>query len=196
MISQTDSLIENSNNLVCIFAKFQKELKFPHEIVFFNPKLFDDLVDSSEIKYPPIICSNVRNKADSSLFRFEPYKIVELSDTMKIGIISLVTPDFPHLFPKSSEQFSFRLNIFDCAKEVIAELIKQNVNFIIANNFLGKYLSKELSLRIPEIDFTVDSFEKIPEQYIRKTYNNRGILLLNYDKFSWLEFVVDIHQDK
>lgn len=107
--------------------------------------------------YPPVIISNFT--CDSSYISYLDHYIMTYSDSVKIGFLGIASPDLPHLVENIPPTSAMRFDIFGCAKEMSTLFLKQNVSAIIALNYLGDFLDRELLWKVPEISFIIDTFE-------------------------------------
>lgn len=176
-----DSILVNSEN-PCIVISQPGNSKWhnpdvPHFTIF-NPRVFSlldendstqsrgsrpDQLDESVAKQderrfsPSMIVSNF--VYDSSHISFFDHYIVSYSDSVKVGFLGIVYPDLPHLVETLPPNSLMRFDIFECAKEMSALLCSQNASAIIALNYLGNFLNRELLRKVPQISFIIDTFE-------------------------------------
>jgi len=174
-----------------IFINFNKNYfsDSKEAITIFNPRLFTNrnLGDTCDIKHIRLLSSNVKVQSDSIHFDFYPQKIINISDSLKLGIISFVTPDFPHLYPEYSRGLSFRFDIFFGAKELVAELKNKDVDCIISCNYLGDYFDNELCEKVPEIDFVFDCFQENFDKSSQLSNYKNPIIHLNLNEFNLIK---------
>ena len=148
----TDSLMEKYNNFF-IVSPFPFSEQKKQQICFFNPSIFsDNSLDSTK----KVLSSNIQS-SDSLFYDLIPYKPVML-DTHSVVFISITTPDFPHLYKKFSQDLIVRIDIFERVKELCAVFKKFGIDYIIAINYLGDYLSKEMLQKVPDLDLVIDYF--------------------------------------
>lgn len=148
----TDSLMQKYNNFFVISPYPFSEQK-EQQICFFNPSIFSEKsLDSTQ----KVLSSNIQS-TDSIFYDLIPYKPVML-DTHSVVFISITTPDFPHLYKKYSNELTVQIDIFERAKELCKVFNKFGIDYIIAINYLGDYLSKEMLQKVPELDLVIDYF--------------------------------------
>jgi len=148
----TDSLMEKYSNFF-IVSPFPFSEQKKQQICFFNPSIFsDNSLDSTK----KVLSSNIQS-SDSLFYDLIPYKPVML-DTHSVVFISITTPDFPHLYKKFSQDLIVRIDIFERVKELCAVFKKFGIDYIIAINYLGDYLSKEMLQKVPDLDLVIDYF--------------------------------------
>ena len=148
----TDSLMEKYSNFF-IVSPFPFSEQKEQQICFFNPSIFsDNSLDSTK----KVLSSNIQS-SDSLFYDLIPYKPVML-DTHSVVFISITTPDFPHLYKKFSQDLIVRIDIFERVKELCAVFKKFGIDYIIAINYLGDYLSKEMLQKVPDLDLVIDYF--------------------------------------
>ena len=148
----TDSLMKKYNNFF-IVSPLPFSEQHEQQICFFNPSIFSEISLYSTQK---ILSSNIQSM-DSLFYDLIPYKPVML-DTNSVVFISITTPDFPHLHKKYSSELIVQIDIFDRVKELCAVFKKFGIDYIIAINYLGDYLSKEMLQKVQELDLVIDYF--------------------------------------
>ncbi len=148
----TDSLSQKYNNFF-IVSPFPFLEQNEQQICFFNPSIFSEKSLNSTQK---VLASNIQS-TDSLFYDLIPYKPVML-DTHSVVFISITTPDFPHLYKKFSQELIVQIDIFDRIKELCSVFKKFGIDYIIAINYLGDYLSKEMLQKFPELDLVIDYF--------------------------------------
>jgi 2',3'-cyclic-nucleotide 2'-phosphodiesterase (5'-nucleotidase family) len=113
----------------------------------------------NEMNYP-ILVSNVINK-DSGEKVFKPYIVKTLPNGVKIGIFGLATPETAYKTnPTNVEAVTFE-NPIEAAKESVAALEAEGVNYIVGLTHLGVdedsvYTSIRLANEVEGIDLIVD----------------------------------------
>ena len=148
----TDSLMEKYSNFF-IVSPFPFSEQKEQQICFFNPSIFsDNSLDSTQ----QIISSNIES-TDSLFYDLIPYKPVML-DTHSVVFISITTPDFPILYKKHSKELNVQIDIFERVNELCAVFKKFGIDYIIAINYLGDFLSKEMLQKVPDLDLVIDYF--------------------------------------
>ncbi len=148
----TDSLMHKYSNIFVV-SPFPFSEQNEQQICFFNPSIFSDKsLDSTQ----KVLASNIQS-TDSLFYDLIPYKPVML-DTHSVVFISITTPDFPHLYKKFSQELIVQIDIFDRIKELCSVFKKFGIDYIIAINYLGDYLSKEMLQKCPELDLAIDYF--------------------------------------
>lgn len=164
---------------------------FPGGFSVFRPELFITDVDTniSEIKLNRIITSNIKSGSDSLMSQVVTDTIIELYDSTKIGIFGIVTPDFPILFPKYSKKYMFRFDIFNCTDEKLREFILNDVEVIIAINYLDEYLNYQLLEKFPQIDYIFDFFEKGKDDYSKREILKEKLINLEFSDFLLKNYV-------
>ncbi len=192
-----DSLKNQRNNFIIISPQKPELIKHKNWITIFTPEIFIELSDTSLVSKNnlKIVTSNLKFDNEKREIKLLQSKVIILSDTLKIGFIGIVTPDFPHLYPELTRDLKFRFDIFDCAKEVIDSLKNQNVDFIISLNYLGNYLDNELINRVPDIDLVVDCFETNYEEYYKHNPENINIIHINYKQPSVIDIYLQLEKD-
>jgi len=168
--SPKDSIREQSKNLTDSlmqqYSNFFEISPFPfveqneQQICFFNPGIFSEKVINSNQK---VLSSNIQT-ADTLFYDLIPYKPAML-DTHSVVFISITTPDFPILYKKYSQELSVQIDIFKRVKELCAVFEKFGIDYIIAINYLGDFLSNEMLQKCTELDLVIDYFS------LDNTYN-------------------------
>ena len=191
------SLKNQRNNFIIISPQKPELIKHKNWITIFTPEIFIELSDTSLVSKNnlKIVTSNLKFDNEKREIKLLQSKVIILSDTLKIGFIGIVTPDFPHLYPELTRDLKFRFDIFDCAKEVIDSLKNQNVDFIISLNYLGNYLDKELIKKVPEIDFVIDYFETNYEEYYIHNPKHINIIHINFKQPSVIDICLQLKKD-
>lgn len=150
--SIVDSFFQKYHNFFHI-TPFPTQQQDHHELCFFNPDIFN--ADSISF-HQKVIASNIQAE-DSLFYNLIPYKPV-LIDSISIIFISITTPDFPVLYKKYSKDIFIEPAIFEQTK-ILCDVFKRfGFDHIIAINYLGDYLSKELLLKVSDLDLVIDYF--------------------------------------
>lgn len=89
-----------------------------------------------------IFAANIKS---DSLF-FIPHKIIS-TDSMKIGIFAIYTPDFT-VKNKLPDHIKFEFDVFNVARSQF-EMLKNNVDYLIMLSNLGKYIDREITRQYP-----------------------------------------------
>ena len=155
----TDSLMQKYSNFfeVSPFPFVEQNEK---QICFFNPAIFTEKGITSSQK---VLSTNIQS-TDSLFYDLIPYKPAML-DTHSVVFISITTPDFPILYKKQSLELTVQIDIFKRVTELCAVFEKFGIDYIIAINYLGDFLSKEMLQKCPELDLVIDYFS------LDNTYN-------------------------
>lgn len=192
-----DSLKNQRNNFIIISPQKPEFINLENFINIFSPEIFFEISDTNIVRKSnrKIIISNIKIANEENELKFFQSEIIELSDTLKIGIIGIVTPDFPHLYPELSKDLTFRFDIFNCAKEVVDSLRSQNTDIIISLNYLGDFLDKELIKKVPEIDFVIDYFETNYEEYYIHNSKHINIIHINFKQPSVIDICLQLKKD-
>ena len=148
----TDSLMQRYGNFFEI-SPFPFEEQNERQICFFNPAIYSEKVMNSSQK---VLSSNIQS-TDSLFYDLIPYK-PSMLDTHSVVFISITTPDFPILYKKYSQNLDVQTDIFKKTKELCSVFEKFSIDYIIAINYLGDYLSKEMLQKCPELDLVIDYF--------------------------------------
>ncbi|HHI87859.1 MAG TPA: hypothetical protein ENK03_02870 [Candidatus Cloacimonetes bacterium] len=148
----TDSLMQKYNNFFVV-SPFPFSEQNEQQICFFNPSIFSGKSLNSTQK---VLSSNIQS-TDSLFYDLVPYKPVIL-DTHSVVFISITTPDFPRLYKKYSNELTVQIDIFDRANELFAVFKKFGIDYVIAINYLGDYLSCEMLKKAPQLDLVIDYF--------------------------------------
>lgn len=148
----TDSLLQQYSNFFEI-SPFPFVEQNEQQICFFNPAIFSEKVINSNQK---VLSSNIQS-TDSLFYDLIPYQPVML-DTHSVVFISITTPDFPILYKKHSHELTVQIEVFKRVTELCAVFKKFGIDYIIAINYLGDFLSKEMLQKCPELDLVIDYF--------------------------------------
>jgi len=148
----TDSLMQRYRNLFEI-SPFPFKEQNEKQICFFNPAMYSEISMNSSQQ---ILSTNIQS-TDSLFYDLIPYQPVML-DTHSVVFISITTPDFPLLYKKNAKNLTVQIDIFKRVAELCAVFEKFGIDYIIAINYLGDFLSKELLQKIPELDLVIDYF--------------------------------------
>jgi hypothetical protein len=154
-----DSLMQKYGNFFEI-SPFPFTEQNEQQICFFNPGIFSEKVINSSQK---VLSSNIQT-ADTLFYDLIPYKPAML-DTHSVLFISITTPDFPILYKKHSNELSVQIDIFKRVKDLCAVFEKFGIDYIIAINYLGDFLSNEMLQKCTELDLVIDYFS------LDNTYN-------------------------
>ena len=181
--AKIDTIIINKNVIIISPQKYEY-IYDENFINVFSPEILFEISDTNIVNNcnHKIIASNIKIYYEESELKFFQSEIITLSDTLKIGIVGIVTPDFLNLYPELSSDIEFRFDIFDCAKEVVDSLRNQNVDIIISLNYLGDFLDEELIKKIPEIDFIIDGFDTYFKRYYRNDIHPNKIININFQQ--------------
>lgn len=169
-------------------------------INIFIPDIFSEISDTNTTQKTTrkIITSNLEWENKGRDIKFLKSNVVTLLDTLKIGFMGILTPDLPFLYPAlftSSDEFKFRFDIFECAKEEVDSLKNQRVDFIISLNYLGNFLDEELMRKVTDIDFVIDCFENNIKEYYRNFHQN-NILHVDFKQALIIKVGLYLHRNK
>ncbi|MCK4340008.1 MAG: hypothetical protein KAW87_08490 [Candidatus Cloacimonetes bacterium] len=195
--AKIDSLKNQRNNFIIISTQKPEFINLENFINIFSPEIFFEVSDTNIAKKDnrKIISSNLKFFNEEREIKFFHSEVIILLDTLKIGIMGIVTPDFPHLYPELSKDLTFRFDIFNCAKEVVDSLRSQNTDIIISLNYLGNFLDKELIKKVPEIDFVIDYFETNYEEYYIHNPKHINIIHINFKQPSVIDICLQLKKD-
>jgi 5'-nucleotidase len=128
---------------------------------------YEDLNELYEKARFPVLVANLYKKSGERPKWAQPYCIIELSNTFKIGVIGLTIH-----FTKFYELLGWTIeNPFDVLKEVLKEL-KPQVDFIILLSHLGIHEDEQIAEMFTDIDVILGAHTHhlLPEgKYIRHT---------------------------
>ncbi len=199
-LSKIDSIIVQDQNVIIVSPQKQKFINCENLINIFTPQIFTEISDTNTAQKTTrkIITSNLECENKGRDIKFLKSKIVTLSDSLKIGFMGILTPDLPFLYPAlftSSDEFKFRFDIFDCAKEAVDSLKNQKVDFIISLNYLGNFLDEELLRKVPEIDLVIDCFENNIKEYY-KNFHQNNILHVDFKQALIIKVGLYLHRSE
>lgn len=152
---------------------------------------YDRLLELKKRAKFPMVGSNIVKESDGSS-DFEPYVIKELENGLKVGIFGLGTEETKYKsHPDNTVGIKFE-NPVKVAKDMVKELEKENVDFIIALVHLGiegslETTSKEVAEKVEGIDLIVDGHS---HEILNKTYGDT--LLVQAESYTKNIGVVDI----
>ncbi len=198
-LSKIDSIIVQDQNVIIVSPQKQKFIKCENLINIFTPQIFTEISDTNIVQKTTreIITSNLEWENKGRDIKFLKSKIVTLSDTLKIGFMGILTPDLPFLYSvhfTSSDEFKFRFDIFECAKEEVDSLKNQKVDFIISLNYLGNFLDKELIRKVNGIDFVIDNFEADMGEYYKNNHQQINIININFKQSLIKDIYIYLHR--
>ena len=147
-----DSLLQEHRD-VFVVSPFPFSDHYERQICFFNPVIFFEPCSDTSLQ---ILSSNVQS-SDSLFYDLIPF-MPAVIDTHTVVFISVTTPDFPHLYRKYSADLSVQIDIFERTNKFCRVFKNFGIDHIIAINYLGDYLSKELLNKCPELDLVIDYF--------------------------------------
>ena len=185
----TDSLMQKYNNFFVV-SPFPFSEQKEQQICFFNPSIFSQKsLDSTQ----QVLSSNIQS-TDSLFYDLIPYKPVML-DTHSVVFISITTPDFPHLYEKYSQELMVQIDIFEKTKELCAVFEKFGIDYIIAINYLGDYLSREMLQKCPELDLVIDYFSLDNKHHYMKEITHHRLINWSRKKEHFLLIEIELLDD-
>ena len=144
---------------------------------------YDRLLELKERAKFPILGSNIVKESDGTS-DFEPYIIKELENGLKVGIFGLGTEETKYKsHPDNTKGVKFEDPV-KVAKDMVKELEKEEVDFIIALVHLGiegslETTSKEIAENVKGIDLVVDGHS---HELLNKVYGDA--LLVQADSYT------------
>ncbi|MBN2018433.1 MAG: hypothetical protein JW794_09955 [Candidatus Cloacimonetes bacterium] len=186
----SDSLTENYMNIFEI-SPFPFKEQNNNQICFLNPSIFSD----NSFNFTQKILSTNVQCSDSSLFDLIPYKPVML-DTHSVVFLSITTPDFPILYQNYSEDFDVEIDLFNKMKEICNMCEKFGIDYIIAINYLGDFLSNELLQKVSQLDLVIDYFSLDNTHHYMKEITHPRLINWSRKKEQFLLVEIELLDDK
>jgi len=187
--SLTDSLMQQYSNFIEI-SPFPFIEQNEQKICFFNPGIFSEKVINSSKK---VLSSNIQT-ADTLFYDLIPY-IPSMLDTHSVVFISVTTPDFPILYKKHSHELNVQIDIFTRVTELCAVFKKFGIDYIIAINYLGDFLSKEMLQKCPELDLVIDYFSLDNNHHYMKEITHPRLINWSRKKEQFLLVEIELLDD-
>ena len=186
----TDSLMQKHSNFFVV-SPFPFSKQNEQQICFFNPSNFSGKSLNSTQK---VLSSNIQS-TDSLFYDLIPYKPVML-DTNSVVFISITTPDFPHLYKKFSQNIIVQIDIFERVNELCAVFKKFGIDYIIAINYLGDYLSKEMLRKVQELDLVIDYFSLDNNHHYMREITHPRLINWSRKKEHFLLIEIELQNNK
>lgn len=133
--------------------------------------LLSDALEQSNI---PTLCSDLHVDGTAMDGECVPFVIKKLSNAMRIGFFSLMTPEFPYV--TNGGNVSLKGSPFAIATEMVKLLSSKEVDLIVAVTHLGVELDQELAAKVDGIDLIIGGHS---HEYLEQMLHVNNTLIVN-----------------